>query len=140
MSSCDSSQSLQCCLIWRGPIRALPLAFFVGTKAGLEPRGFTPLLSFALQNAKKSNSRTMISRGWNPLRTLFDIAVFFEGTDALFVGLGIRVDNVLRPFTCYTGTAEPREGCPLSTGAADAAGCDCSPAADFLRAASFSTT
>ena len=37
----------------------------------LEPRGFTPLLSFTLQNAEKSNSETMISRGSNPLRTHF---------------------------------------------------------------------
>jgi hypothetical protein len=81
----------------------------------------------------------MISRGSNPLRTLFDIAVFFEGTDALFVGLGIRVDNVLAPLTFYTGTAEPSEGCPLSPGAWDAVGCDCGAAGDFLRVANFST-
>ena len=37
------------------------------------PRGSLPLLSFALQNAAKSDSETMISRGSNPLRTPFDI-------------------------------------------------------------------
>jgi hypothetical protein len=40
---------------------------------GLEPRGFTPLLSFALQNAKKSSLDTVISPVSNPLRTHFVI-------------------------------------------------------------------
>jgi hypothetical protein len=39
----------------------------------VEPRGFTPLLSFALQNAEKLDSEIMISPGSNPLRTHFVI-------------------------------------------------------------------
>ena len=38
----------------------------------MEPRGSVPLWSFALQDAAKSDSETMISRGSNPLRTHFD--------------------------------------------------------------------
>jgi hypothetical protein len=37
----------------------------------MEPRKFTPLLSFALQNAKKSGSKIVISRGSNPSPDLF---------------------------------------------------------------------
>ena len=39
----------------------------------LEPMGFTPLLSFALQKAAKLGAETMISRGLNSLRAHFDI-------------------------------------------------------------------
>src|SRR5437763_5151802 len=43
----------------------------------MEPRGFTPLLSFALQNAQKSIFEAMISPGSNPLWIPFVIVANF---------------------------------------------------------------
>lgn len=40
-------------------------------RSGVEPRGFIPFLSFALQNAEKPGFETMIYRGSDPLRTHF---------------------------------------------------------------------
>jgi hypothetical protein len=48
MSSWDSSLSVQCCFIWRGPIRALQLILF-GTKAHLLPRSRPP---YAIPNCR----------------------------------------------------------------------------------------
>ncbi len=43
-------------------------------RASVELRGFTPLLSFALQNAQKSDSEAMISRGSNPSGPILSFA------------------------------------------------------------------
>jgi hypothetical protein len=57
--------------------RAFLFSFFgTGSILKVEPRGFTPLLSFKAEMHSKSTRKMLIHRGTNPLRTILSVGPF----------------------------------------------------------------